>query len=488
MKSSFTTALVVQINAMVALSADDATALHEALKDAPYGEDGIQKIMRAIDAKIQHVPCLRGKPNKGGTKGQQFLKKVWNYPIQDEWDVLLDPKKSFCTKASTIVHRMNLVGCSHPDEQTIKWMLALLLMVCHEELPDPRVRLDKLNDLKALVVSERKHYPLQHLAEFPEKPEQLPQDMFQHAYPDVKPVPKEFAGITAIGDKGIPLRKNSNLLKRKAVEADDKMGWAAVRSLVKSEMEAASKQPCSTAASSKVMPMLEVGQAPPPQSTDPDELELYAEYCRKLQELRARKSTCASPVGMAGNELGPVKPEPDHKIPLQLTATGDGKWQLTPKCRTFEPPENIINHEGVQVKDEGDTSAAADDDADALDAFAKASLDAFKKRKAKGVQKKPAEAKPIKAKGEKVKAELAEVSKKDIMQSMPKVGPDGAPPVRYNGGVIYTALTTCSFRVLTTRGDKYSEKGCGKWGGKEPTKAAWTAAIKAIDDARAAEK
>ena len=215
MKSSFTTALVVQINAMVALSADDATALHEALKDAPYGEDGIQKIMRAI-------------------------------------------------KASTIVHRMNLVGCSHPDEQTIKWMLALLLMVCHEELPDPRVRLDKLNDLKALVVSERKHYPLQHLAEFPEKPEQLPQDMFQHAYPDVKPVPKEFAGITAIGDRGIPLRKNSNLLKRKAVEADDKMGWAAVRSLVKSEMEAASKQPCSPAASSKVMPMLEVGQAPPP--------------------------------------------------------------------------------------------------------------------------------------------------------------------------------------------------------------------------------
>ena len=103
-------------------------------------------------------------------------------------------------------------------------------------------------------------------------------------------------------------------------------------------------------------------------------------------------------------------------------------------------------------------------------------------------RKKPAKAKPIKAKGEKVKAELAEVSKKDIMQSMPKVGPDGAPPVRYNGGVIYTALTTCSFRVLTTRGDKYSEKGCGKWGGKESTKAAWTAAIKAIDDARAAEK
>ena len=90
--------------------------------------------------------------------------------------------------------------------------------------------------------------------------------------------------------------------------------------------------------------------------------------------------------------------------------------------------------------------------------------------------------------GEKVKAELAEVSKKDIIESMPKVGADGATPVRHNGGVIYTAMASCSFRVLTTRGDKYSEKGCGKWGGKEPTKAAWTAAIKAIDDARAAEK
>ena len=80
LKSSFTTALVVQINAMVALSADDATALHEALKDVPYGEDGIQKIMRAIDAKNPACSMLETKAQQGRHQRAAILEEGVELP------------------------------------------------------------------------------------------------------------------------------------------------------------------------------------------------------------------------------------------------------------------------------------------------------------------------------------------------------------------------------------------------------------------------
>ena len=76
-----------------------------------------------------------------------------------------------------------------------------------------------------------------------------------------------------------------------------------------------------------------------------------------------------------------------------------------------------------------------------------------------------------------------DAGKHSIKNSMPKVGPDGAAPVRYNGGVIYTAIKDCCFRVLTTMGDNYSEKRA-RWGDTKPSKPSWAMAVKAIDDAR----
>ena len=79
-----------------------------------------------------------------------------------------------------------------------------------------------------------------------------------------------------------------------------------------------------------------------------------------------------------------------------------------------------------------------------------------------------------------------EISKKKIGTSMPTLPSDGSTPepVRYNGGVIYSSGKDRKFRVLTTAGDKWSEKG-SSWKGPTPTKESWLLAIKHIDDARA---
>ena len=87
-------------------------------------------------------------------------------------------------------------------------------------------------------------------------------------------------------------------------------------------------------------------------------------------------------------------------------------------------------------------------------------------------------------------AKAVEADKKNIQAAMPKLPSDGsnAAPAKYNGGVIYTSQKSLSFRTLTTRGDKYSEKPCAKWKAEKPALAEWKAAYTHIDRARAGSK
>ena len=469
-----------------------------------------------------------GNAKKAQANAGQFLKHIWNYPIQAEWDTILDKKKSFSLKMTVLVERLNLIGCTHPDEQTLKWLLALLLAACYDELPSHTVIRQKLIDLKALVESERKPWYLEYIAEFPKTPDGLSTAIKNHAYGDAPAVPKQFEGINAIGEQHIPLRANSKLLKKSATGANDPITW---RDLVEMRSQSPPARPRSEpAAPSSVhtVPARNMPCAPP---DDEEELELYFEYQRKLLALRRMRS--------AGVKLEQVKAEAPTAsepstgcAPMTLVKSADGTFVLTPKTRSI--PSSLADMEPtkVEVKDEpsakqqaavGDempvierkSSEIAETDeksagiVDPLDAHAKAAIDAFRARKAgkaaakspavtpivkkgKAARKKPAAAMPKAPKKAPVpKAAAAakvkvEISKKKIGTSMPTLPSDGSAPepVRYNGGVIYSSGKDRKFRVLTTAGDKYSEKG-SSWKGPTPTKESWLLAIKHIDDARA---
>ena len=88
----------------------------------------------------------------------------------------------------------------------------------------------------------------------------------------------------------------------------------------------------------------------------------------------------------------------------------------------------------------------------------------------------------MKTKREPLDLEMVNLSKQEIMKAMPKLTgkSEGAAPVRYKGGVIYTSVKSKWFRALRRRGDKYSEVRSSFR--QTPQKEAWTKAVHAIDD------
>ena len=113
-------------------------------------------------------------------------------------------------------------------------------------------------------------------------------------------------------------------------------------------------------------------------TNDPDELELLAQFRRKLAELRACKAS--KHIGAASPEPAVASPQPAANTGLQLPPSGDGKWKLVFKPREVkpEPTEPAVKQEVKQAS----KTEPQDDDSDCLDDFTKASLAAFRKRKA----------------------------------------------------------------------------------------------------------
>ena len=150
----------------------------------------------------------------------------------------------------------------------------------------------------------------------------------------------------------------------------------------------------------------------------------------------------------------------------------DGSLMLIPKGRVIGKSEQG-HADDAEVRSEPENKPTPGAEAtgeadDTLDQFAKAAVDAFRKRNA---QKQAVIKRPV-AKKE-ISRGIVEVDKKSIQAAMPKLPSDGSnpAPVKYNGGVIYTSIKSSTFRPLTTRGDKYSEKSMVKWKAQKPSKA-----------------
>ena len=95
LRSSFANALKMQINFLPALAPADAAPLNEVLKDSPYGVEGTAKIVEALDAKLHQAQSPPGKKaKKPAPPHSQLLKRPWNFPVQAEWDIILNRKNS----------------------------------------------------------------------------------------------------------------------------------------------------------------------------------------------------------------------------------------------------------------------------------------------------------------------------------------------------------------------------------------------------------
>ena len=538
LKASYANSMAKQLSHVASMGAADGKRIIDELKRSPYGEASTGRLLAIIDDKLQSSTkriSAKGRKKQGGNTCQ-FLHKWWNFFTQQDWDYFRNPKKTLDQKMTRGVFRANRLGVNHPDEQALRWLLALLLIAHCEDLPSNKEIFKKLTDLKSTVTCERKSYLFEVIYIYPDKPDELSAEMFEHAYDkDDPPIIVDLHGINTVADR-IALRKNSALL-------DDSHGdpseWRRLKA------ETAGSDGMTIAANGKQVPSLlrvkpEPSSSPCNLDTSPgawlkpdmpnvhnrDEYELYAkyktsvthdempkneaeqvlysQYKSELWKLRARSAgVLSSPGAYTPVKAEPaVVPEPIHQLGLTAKIDVDGSLLITPR---------ELSDAGASTKSEGDVKAEtapvkpADSEHaptfDDLDAHSKASILALKNRNVKKKQdaaQKHAVAKQLKgkrgaaqkeamkrpacsAKSElKVKREAPiEVDNKNITKAMPK---DDATtkPIWYNGGIVYTVHKSKKFRALRVRGDNYTESSAS-WGKSRTKSEAWSIVIRAID-------
>ena len=372
------TSIIKQINSLKTIGPQDATVLSEALSDAPYGEAGTASVNATIDAALQNTLST---PQPSPDEPKQFLKNWWLTCTPTDWNTLRS-NVPWSAKLTCLVERANSLGCTHPDEQCCKWMLALLLCACYSELPTPKERYNKLQELKNCVATERKVYPYEHLTTYPQKITDLPAHMWEYAYSAEGPLELDFPGVNLVADR-IPLRKNSKLLK------DHPSADTAARAAVSnSQIEIAGVCDLPTPALKNADQHVPANKAPPFSQdivlSDPDEVALHAKFQAELWKLRAAKQ-------------GLLASSPQHtkEQPLVLKKSPDGSFVLSEACKGepgaadhtgkggYEPSNNNLEQ---PIADREEKPAGQDQAADHkydLDQFSQAALKALQKMNTK---------------------------------------------------------------------------------------------------------
>ena len=507
LSDSYAASFIQQLSSTKELSIEDGTRILNELLDSPYGEAGTAKIKKWVDAKL-------GSHAVVSSKKLQFLQHWQNYMTQPDMDLLRDPKKSINAKMVCMVERGNLVGCRYYDEQTLKWMLAMLIVVHYDPRPHPKKIYQLLQDLKACTNSERKPFTLTTLLRFPSRATELPKEIYKHAYADNPPVDAGINGIASVADC-IPLRKNSSLLS-KDTDCNDIPGKRTKRDgdsrdapIVKRERARSPSVDSDHAdLAPRSDPIAVVGRGSAKIEIDapqtPEEHLLLAQYNADLWKLRARATgvlsqppppvklevTASSPQlvdRVAGFKFSPRELEQELKIESPPTPKAFAKADIASEESDLDDPFAKAAIKALESKKKGKKS-----DKDNVKAEGKVKSEGKVKKESKIKKKRmgganaKAEKVVKKEKASTVKSDPAEIAKKDILAAMPKsrTAPD---PVHYRGGVIYTVPKKHKFRALRTRGDRYSEKS-STWSSSKPQKVAWKECVDAIDLARTSKR
>jgi hypothetical protein len=380
LKASYANSMAKQLSNLASLSSTEGKLIIDELKVSPYGEETTRRLLAIIDDKLQSSNKCNAhgarKRKHAGSNTCQFLHKCWHFFTQQDWDFFRDPKKSFDQKMSKACFRFNRLGLCHPDEQALRWLLALLLIAHYEALPSNKEIFKKLNELKLAFASERTTYSLEEIHIYPDTPSELTKEAYAHAYDtNDPPIIVDLHGVRSVADR-VALRSNSALLhekeEKKAATTAGSSGWRSLKAETAGSSDCISiaangtrinslrnmkseESPDKFDASPGEMPRNDM-----PNSNNPDECKLYtsyinsrahddlpkteaeqllyANYKSELWKLRARSASM-----LLSSPGARVKVEPEivpRSLPqLGLTATleDDGSLMIEPRalCRSF---------------------------------------------------------------------------------------------------------------------------------------------------------
>lgn len=207
-------------NHNIASSSDVSTIMLE-LSDSPYGQEHTRSIIQVLEQNMLDASAAQtNNPNTPRDEiiGKSKLQHWWNYFTNSDW-VVLNSGKSWYTITELAVHRARSFGCVDPDEQSVKWLLALLIAIHYRDsnMPSALQKYRKFNDLKLMfetAIANTDKLPPS-LTCYPQDPSDLPTEM-QACYQDDPAVNKDKSSdVCAVANiaKLVPMRRNSALLK-----------------------------------------------------------------------------------------------------------------------------------------------------------------------------------------------------------------------------------------------------------------------------------
>ena len=201
-------------------SANDISNIMSELNESPCGDSRTASIIECLEKCMMDVnEDYEPMAEDDGTSGKSKLTTWWNYFTESDWKAFASNGKSWWAITELAVHRARSFGCCNPNEISVKWLMALLLVIHYKRssMSSPLHKYRLFSDLKALFDSASKcgHSITTQLSEYPRDPSELPSEM-QACYLDDPAVNKDkHPDITSVPKiaKIIPTRKTSALLK-----------------------------------------------------------------------------------------------------------------------------------------------------------------------------------------------------------------------------------------------------------------------------------
>ena len=193
-----------------------ASELKEAVLMSGYDDAGKEMIVAAIEEQLFKGLGVPGKRSSKQGISQKLHEHLPRFISKHEAVQLKLPSASYETKQQLLIDRLGKLGVISPDEYTVAYCVALLLIWHFNKLPSHRSSHRKLLDFKAALALSKKAYPLHPIHRFPSTPHELPEDNKLWAYGEQAEFNDDTVpSLRYVAMEHIALRGNSKLLKKK---------------------------------------------------------------------------------------------------------------------------------------------------------------------------------------------------------------------------------------------------------------------------------
>ncbi len=197
----------------------DALALCNALQSTSLSQAHRESVQAAIDSRLDGTASAMASAKAPAHTPQKLTSQITNFLTEADWEKLHSDRTSLAGKIQVLVDRLQRLGLRYAHEQTVKWAVAILVVLMWQasgSFPEYSAILGMVHDFKATMDACRKPFPHGHLLAYPSHPKDLPEAFYAHAYDKGdQPVSVEIERLANTAESHIPLRSSSSLLRSK---------------------------------------------------------------------------------------------------------------------------------------------------------------------------------------------------------------------------------------------------------------------------------